>query len=241
MRQSVKTRRDSRCHLSLGFLLFFVLFLFFPCCVARWNPPRQARQRCYNHSFLFSFCRCLHLLRLLSVLSYSPLSSSQFSSLRINVLFLLRSPSLVFRTTMGWNWKGCTADQSRVASKGMGRGGGSGRREPTVDESRKETADRVAKYQTDFVESTYVTRTAAAASGVLLLCFEFPVLSFRSWLYCVYVCFFSFVCHISRNGTTPLYFILFYFIVIFVYSSLLFFLPLNYLLCLLYYNVVSMS
>ena len=123
----------------------------------------------------------------------------------------------------------------------MGRGGGSGRREPTVDESRKETADRVAKYQTDFVESTYVTRTAAAASGVLLLCFEFPVLSFRSWLYCVYVCFFSFVCHISRNGTTPLYFILFYFIVIFVYSSLLFFLPLNYLLCLLYYNVVSMS
>ena len=40
--------------------------------------------------------------------------------------------------------------------QGNGEGGGSGRREPAVDGSRKETADRVAKYQTDMVGRTYL-------------------------------------------------------------------------------------
>ena len=34
--------------------------------------------------------------------------------------------------------------------KGMGRGGGSSRKQTVVDESRKETADRVARYHADF-------------------------------------------------------------------------------------------
>ena len=62
----------------------------------------------------------------------------------------------------------------------MGRGGGNGRRETAVEESRKETADRVARYQTDDVGKTclpgmiLVPRTGAAASKVLfLLCFGF--------------------------------------------------------------------
>ena len=37
-----------------------------------------------------------------------------------------------------------------VAFKGRGEGRGNGRGETAVDESRKETADRVAMYQTDF-------------------------------------------------------------------------------------------
>ena len=96
----------------------------------------------------------------------------------------------------------------------MGRGGGSGRREIAVDESRKETADRVAKYQTDYVvgrtclSMLLLAQTAAAAFKVLLLCFGFPALSFRSWSYSVYVVvLFCFVCHISSGGgTTPLFY-----------------------------------
>ena len=52
------------------------------------------------------------------------------------------------------NWAGSAADPLWVASEGMERGAGSGRRETAVDESRKETADRVARYQTDYVGRT---------------------------------------------------------------------------------------
>ena len=45
-----------------------------------------------------------------------------------------------------------------------GKGGGNGRKETAVDESRKETTDRVAKYQTD-----YVGRTCLSMLLVLLL------------------------------------------------------------------------
>ena len=73
----------------------------------------------------------------------------------------------------------------------MERGGVSGRRETAVDESRKETADRVAKYQTDYyVEPVYAIHSYYAANycgclEVLLLCLRFPVLSFGSWSYSV--------------------------------------------------------
>ena len=70
----------------------------------------------------------------------------------------------------------------------MGRRGGSGRTETAVDESRKETADRVARYRTNYVGRTYISmllvpQTAAAASKVFLLSFGFPVPSVRSWSY----------------------------------------------------------
>ena len=56
----------------------------------------------------------------------------------------------------------------------MGRVGGSGRRETAVDDSRKETADRVAKYQTDYVSRTclsmlLVPQTAGVVSEMVLL------------------------------------------------------------------------
>ena len=51
------------------------------------------------------------------------------------------------------NWLGSAADPLWVASTEMGRGG-TGRRKTAVDESRKETTDRVAKYQTDYVGRT---------------------------------------------------------------------------------------
>ena len=69
------------------------------------------------------------------------------------IIYLLRSLSLVFRTTMRRNWLGSAADPLWVASTEMGRGG-TGRRKTAVDESRKETTDRVAKYQTDYVGRT---------------------------------------------------------------------------------------
>ena len=50
-----------------------------------------------------------------------------------------------------------------------------------VDESRKDKADRVARYQTDYVGRTCLCHsyhTAAAASKMLSLCFSFAVLSF---------------------------------------------------------------
>ena len=70
----------------------------------------------------------------------------------------------------------------------MGTRRGSGRTETAVDESRKETADRVARYRTNYVGRTYISmllvpQTAAAASKVFLLSFGFPVPSVRSWSY----------------------------------------------------------
>ena len=51
------------------------------------------------------------------------------------------------------------ADPLWVASKGMGRRAGSGRTETAVDESRKETADRVVRYQADYVGTTCLCYT----------------------------------------------------------------------------------
>lgn len=53
-------------------------------------------------------------------------------------------------------------------------GGGNGRTETAVDESMKETAKRVARYQTDSEDSWYlyllpVQKTASVAVRVLLL------------------------------------------------------------------------
>ena len=61
-----------------------------------------------------------------------------------------------------------------MACKGIGRVGGSGRRETAVDDSRKETADRLAKYQTDYVSRTclcmlLVPQTAGVVSEMVLL------------------------------------------------------------------------
>ena len=119
-------------------------------------------------------------------------------------------------------------------------GGVRGRRETAVDDSRKETADRVAKCQTDCVGRTclsmlLVTRTAAAASGAFVL-LRFSCPSFRFWSYSVYVlALLCFVCHVSGGSTTPL---LFYFS--FDLSLSFFSLPLHCLLFLLHYSVVSL-
>ena len=55
---------------------------------------------------------------------------------------------------------------------GNGEGGGSGRNETAVDESRKETANMVAKYQTDY---RYVGRICLS---VLLLLMRLPRVHF---------------------------------------------------------------
>ena len=81
--------------------------------------------------------------------------------------------------------------------QGNGEGKGSGRRETAVDESRKETTDRVAKYQTDYVGRTCLSMLLVLLRlprVLFLLCFGFPVPSIRSWSYYVYfVAFFCFV------------------------------------------------
>ena len=99
----------------------------------------------------------------------------------------------------------------------MGTRRGSGRTETAVDESRKETADRVARYRTNYVGRTYISmllvpQTAAAASKVFLLSFGFPVLPFRPWSFSVFSC-----CCSALPATSPgehdtssfIYFILF--------------------------------
>ena len=121
----------------------------------------------------------------------------------------------------------------------MGRGD-SGRRETAVRQSRKETADRVAKYQTDDVGRTclcyvvLVPQTAAAASKVLPLCHKLPRLP-RRWfrcasvflffrftlvVFCVFVLF-CFVCHIS-GGTAPLFHLLILIIFLFFFAAFVF-------------------
>ena len=118
---------------------------------------------------------------------------------------------------MRWSWVGSTADPLWVASKGTRRRWGSGRTETAVDESRKETADRVARYQTDYLgriclSMLLVPQTTAAASKVILLSFGFPVLSFRSWSYSIDVIvlvLFHFVCHISGGARYLFFTILF--------------------------------
>ena len=86
----------------------------------------------------------------------------------------------------------------------MGRRWGSGRGETAVDESTKETADRVAKYQTDYVvgRTAYPTRTTNCCGyfEMVLLCFGFPVLPFRSWSYSV--CFMLLYC-LVLSVTSP--------------------------------------
>ena len=49
-------------------------------------------------------------------------------------------------------------------------GGGSGLRETAADESRKETADRVAKYQTYYVGRTRLCYSVKGAFAVLCFC-----------------------------------------------------------------------
>ena len=118
----------------------------------------------------------------------------------------------------------------------MGRRGGSGRTETPVDESRGETAYRVARYQTDYVGRTCLCysyhnllrlprRCFCWAS--VFLSFPFP-LGRILFVQCVVVLvLFSFVCHIS-GGARHLFFIfcfvLFhYFDIFFVSLSLSFF------------------
>ena len=68
------------------------------------------------------------------------------------------------------------------------------------------------------ISMLFVPHTAAAASNVLLLCFGFAVLSFRSWSRSVYVVLFCLVCHISEGHGTS-----FLFIFIFIVILLLFY------------------
>ena len=71
--------------------------------------------------------------------------------------------------------------------QGNGEGKGSGRRETAVDESSKETADRVAKWQTECVGSTFrcysYHKLLRLPRKVLLSCFGFPAISFGSLLH----------------------------------------------------------
>ena len=88
---------------------------------------------------------------------------------------------------------------------------GRGPKETTVNEIRKETVDRLAMYQTDYVRKTciyilLVPQTAAAASKMLLLCFSFPVLSFRSWCSVWVGVLFYFVWHLRGSHDTSFLF-----------------------------------
>ena len=74
---------------------------------------------------------------------------------------------------------------------------------------------------------------------VIWLCFGFPVLSFRSWCYSVYLlrCAFLFclLSHFQKGHDTPFYFHLFIFLfVIFIYLFL-------FLLLRLFLSVVALS
>ena len=121
-------------------------------------------------------------------------------------------------------------------------GGGSGLRETAADESRKETADRVAKYQTD-----YLGRTCPSMLLVLLRLPRvlFVVLQFSgpflSLLVELRLCYFVLFClsHLRGEHDTS-----FYLFILFLFVSCLFrsfSLPLHCLLYLLHYNVVSVS
>ena len=96
----------------------------------------------------------------------------------------------------------------------MGRTGGSGRTETMVDESRKETADRVARYQTDYVEPAYsmllVLQTAAAASK--LLCCASVFLPFPFALGRIMFMLYHFVLSVtSPGGHDPSFLFLFFY------------------------------
>ena len=133
------------------------------------------------------------------------------------IIYLLRSLSLVFRTTMRRNWLGSAADPLWVASTEMGRGG-TGRRKTAVDESRKETTDRVAKYQTDYVGRTGLwyaygrllrrPRRCFCCASVFL---SFPFALGRILL--IKCCIVLFCLSHLRGGTTPL----FHFLLTFIY------------------------
>ena len=79
-------------------------------------------------------------------------------------------------------------------------GGASGRRVTAVDESRKETADGVAKYQNDYVvgrEPGYATRTSNCCGAFIVLRFSCPFALSRVLCSCCYIVF---VCHIYLRG-----------------------------------------
>ena len=86
----------------------------------------------------------------------------------------------------------------------MGARPGCGRTETAVDESRKETADRVARYQTDNI----VGRTCCGCleGAFVELRFSCPFLSLLVVFYYVFaLVLFCFVCHIS-GGAQHLFF-----------------------------------
>ena len=88
----------------------------------------------------------------------------------------------------------------------MERGGGSGRRETVVDESRKETADRVANYQIDYVVGRtclFYSYCCGCLGGFFCASVFLSLPLALSRILIVYVVLFSFVCHISGKGTTP--------------------------------------
>ena len=122
----------------------FCFRLFFLCCIVRCSPPSDA---IYNRSFLKKILSLFSLL----AFAFCPLVfSSQFFFICFSYVYiytfiisLVRSLSLVFRTTMRRSWGGSAADPLGVTSKGIDREG-SGRRKSAVDESR------LARYQTDY-------------------------------------------------------------------------------------------
>ena len=155
--------------LFMFFLSVFAYFSFFVQPVA--SPPSEHDRDATTVRFCL-FCRCFHLLRLLSVLSYFPCSFSSFILVRRIDWFFLASFS-VARVSHDETKLNRESRRSVTSGfQGNGEGGDSGRMETAVDESRKEMADRVLSTRpTTQVEPAYsmllVPQTAAAASKVL--------------------------------------------------------------------------
>ena len=102
-----------------------------------------------------------------------------------------------------------------------GWGGGSGCRETAVDESREETADKVARYQTDYVGKTCLCYPYHTLLRLPRNCFccALPVLSLLVVL-CLFMLLYRFVLVVtSPGGAQHSLFIFYYFISFFVVSS----------------------
>ena len=109
------------------------------------------------------------------------------------------------------------------ACQGNEEEGSSGRRETVVNESRKETADRVARHQTDYVGRTCLfnaTRTTTNCGGCLegvfvVLRFSCPFLSLLVVFCFLRCCIVSFCLSHLRGGATPLFYFMFLFFYLF--------------------------
>ena len=131
-------------------LVFFSSLLYFPLQTPRGGTTGILQPLVFVY-FVVAFISFVCFLSFGIV----PLSFSSFGLSIVKYTFLLRSS--VARVPHDDEAKHCREHRRSVVCggiRGNGDSWGSGRRETAVVERRKETADRVARYQTDYVVRT---------------------------------------------------------------------------------------